>query len=104
MHGREASSQGKDKRDHFNYDLSSSSLYEDGEEIHTLNNSDFADKSSTIGLSLVKDWGFLSFSFVNGKGTYGIPYHAEEEEGHHEEEEAHRIFSTHKSDTYNFIG
>ena len=94
----------QDKRDHFNYDLSSSSLYEDGEEIYTLNNSDFADKSSAIGLSLVKDWGFLSFSFVNDKGTYGIPYHAEEEEEGHHEEEAHRIFSTHKSDTYNFTG
>ena len=93
-----------DKRDHFNYDLPEGSLYEDGSEIYTLNNSDFADKSSTLGISLIKNWGYLSFSFVNDKGTYGIPYHAEEEGEHEEEEEAHRIYSTHKSDTYNFIG
>ena len=69
-----------DKRDYFKYDLSEGSLYEEGSEVHTLNNSDYADKSSTIGLSLIKNWGFFSFSFVNNKGTYGIAYHAEEEE------------------------
>ena len=40
---------------------------------------------------------------MNNKGTYGIAYHAEEEE-EEEEEGEHRIYSTHKSDTYNFIG
>ena len=89
-----------DKRDYFKYDLSEGSLYEEGSEVHTLNNSDYADKSSTIGLSLIKNWGYLSFSFINNKGTYGIAYHAEEEE----EEGEHRIYSAHKSDTYNFIG
>ena len=47
--------------------------------------------------------GYLNFSVLNNKGTYGIPYHAEEEE-EEEEEGEHRIYSTHKSDTYNFIG
>lgn len=92
-----------DKRDYFKYDLSEGSLYEEGSEVHTLNNSDYADKSSTIGLSLIKNWGYLSFSFINNKGTYGIAYHAEEEE-EEEEEGEHRIYSAHKSDTYNFIG
>ncbi len=93
-----------DKRDYFKYDLSEGSLYEEGSEVHTLNNSDYADKSSTIGLSLIKNWGYLSFSFINNKGTYGIAYHAEEEEEEEEEEGEHRIYSAHKSDTYNFIG
>ena len=92
-----------DKRDYFKYDLSEGSLYEEGSEVHTLNNSDYADKSSIIGLSLIKNWGYLSFSFINNKGTYGIAYHAEEEE-EEEEEGEHRIYSAHKSDTYNFIG
>ena len=91
-----------DKRDHFNYDLSNGSLFEDGVEKHTLANSDFADKNLTFGLSSINDWGYLGFSFENIKGTFGIPYHAEEEE--EEEEEEHRIFSTHKTDTYNFKG
>ena len=93
-----------DKRDYFKYDLSEGSLFEEGAEVHTLNNSDYADKSSTIGLSIIKDWGYLSFSFINNKGTYGIAYHAEEEEEEEEEEGEHRIYSAHKSDTYNFIG
>ncbi len=94
-----------DKRDHFNYDMPDGSLFEDGEEKHTLNNSDFADKSTTVGLSLIKNWGYLGLSFENAKGTYGIPYHAEEEEEEEEEEhDTHRIFSTHKSDTYTFKG
>tara|TARA_B100000900_G_scaffold269096_1_gene229751 strand:- start:1278 stop:3293 length:2016 start_codon:yes stop_codon:yes gene_type:complete len=94
-----------DKRDHFNYDLPEGSLFEEGAEKHTLNNSDFADKNTLIGLSLIKDWGFIGFSFENSKGTFGIPYHAEEEEeGEEEEHGAHRIFSTHKSDTYTFKG
>ena len=93
----------QDQKFHFKYDLPEGSLYEDGSEVHTLNNSDLADKSSTIGLSLIKDWGYLNFSVHNNKGTYGIPYHAEEEE-EEEEEGEHRIYSTHKSDTYNFIG
>ena len=92
-----------DKRDYFKYDLSEGSLFEEGTEVHTLNNSDYADKSSTIGLSMIKDWGYFSFSFINNKGTYGIAYHAEEEE-EEEEEGEHRIYSAHKSDTYNFIG
>ena len=92
-----------DKRDYFKYDLSEGSLYEEGSEVHTLNNSDYADKSSTIGLSLIKNWGYMSFSFVKNKGTYGIAYHAEEEE-EEEEEGEHRIYSAHKSDAYNFIG
>ena len=93
-----------DKRDHSNYDMPDGSLFDEGEEKHTLANSDFADKSSTVGLSLIKNWGYLGLSFENAKGTYGIPYHAEEE-GHHEEEEhAARIYSTHKSDTYTFKG
>jgi len=92
-----------DKRDYFKYDLSEGSLFEEGIEVHTLNNSDYADKSSTIGLSVIKDWGYFSFSFINNKGTYGIAYHAEEEE-EEEEEGEHRIYSAHKSDTYNFIG
>ena len=41
---------------------------------------------------------------MNNKGTYGIAYHAEEEEEEEEEEGEHRIYSAHKSDTYNFIG
>ena len=94
-----------DKRDHSNYDLPQGSLFEEGEEKYTLNNSDFADKNTLIGLSLIKNWGFVGFSFENSKGTYGIPYHAEEEEEEEEEEHgAHRIFSTHKSDTYTFKG
>tara|TARA_B100001113_G_scaffold7774_1_gene6348 strand:- start:11564 stop:13546 length:1983 start_codon:yes stop_codon:yes gene_type:complete len=93
-----------DKRDHFKYDLPEGSLYEDGTEVFTLNNSDFADKSSLIGLSLMKSWGYLGFSFENSKGTYGIPYHAEEEEEEEEEEGEHRIYSAHKSDTYTFKG
>tara|TARA_Y100000768_G_scaffold38088_2_gene25016 strand:- start:1504 stop:3504 length:2001 start_codon:yes stop_codon:yes gene_type:complete len=93
-----------DKRDHFNYDLPDGSLFEEGAEKHTLNNSDFADKNTLIGLSLIKSWGFLGFSFENAKGTYGIPYHAEEEEEEEEEHGTHRIFSTHKSDTYTFKG
>ena len=40
---------------------------------------------------------------MNNKGTYGIAYHAEEEE-EEEEEGEHRIYSAHKSDTYNFLG
>ncbi|MEK9793163.1 MAG: TonB-dependent receptor [Gammaproteobacteria bacterium] len=93
-----------DKRDYFKYDLSEGSLFEEGTEVHTLNNSDYADKSSTIVLYMIKDWGYFSFSFINNKGTYGIAYHAEEEEEEEEEEGEHRIYSAHKSDTYNFIG
>ena len=93
-----------DKRDHFNYDLSSGSLYEDGAEKHNLANSDFSDKNTTVGLSMIKDWGYLGFSFENIKGTYGIPYHAEEEEEEEEEEGEHRIFSTHKTDTFSLKG
>jgi len=92
-----------DKRDYFKYDLSEGSLFEEGTEVHTLNNSYYAEKSSTIGLSMITDWGYFSFSFINNKGTYGIAYHAEEEE-EEEEEGEHRIYSAHKSDTYNFIG
>ena len=94
-----------DKRDHFNYDMPQGSLFEEGEEKHTLNNSDFADKSTTVGLSLIKNWGYIGLSFENAKGTYGIPYHAHEEEEEEEEEEHNaRIYSTHKSDTYTFKG
>ena len=50
---------------HFKYDLPEGSLYEDGAEVHTLNNSDLADKSSTIGLSIIKDWGYFNFSVFN---------------------------------------
>lgn len=92
-----------DKRDHFKYDLSEGSLFEDGAEVHTLNNSDFADKNTMIGLSLMKHWGYIGLSFENAKGTYGIPYHAHEEEEEEEEHEA-RIYSTHKSDTYTLKG
>jgi len=88
------------KRDHFNYDMPEGSLYEEGEEKHTLANSDFADKNLTAGLSLIKDWGFIGFSVEDNKGTYGIPYHAEEEE----EEGEHRIYSTHKTDNYKIKG
>lgn len=90
------------KRDHFNYDMPEGSLYEDGAEKHTLANSDFADKNLTAGLSLIKDWGYIGFSFEDNKGTYGIPYHAEEEE--EEEEGEHRIYSTHKTDNYKVKG
>ena len=92
------------KRDHFNYDMPEGSLYEDGAEKHALANSDFADKNLTVGLSLIKDWGFIGFSVEDNKGTYGIPYHAEEEEEEEEEEGEHRIFSTHKTDSYKFKG
>jgi iron complex outermembrane receptor protein len=92
------------KRDHFNYDMPEVSLYEDGAEKHALANSDFADKNLTVGLSLIKDWGFIGFSVEDNKGTYGIPYHAEEEEEEEEEEGEHRIFSTHKTDSYKFKG
>ena len=92
------------KRDHFNYDMPEGSLYEEGEEKHTLANSDFADKNLTAGLSLIKDWGFIGFSVEDNKGTYGIPYHAEEEEEEEEEEGEHRIYSTHKSDNYKIKG
>ena len=93
------------KRDHFNYDMPEGSLYDEGEEKHTLANSDFADKNLTAGLSLMQDWGFIGFSVEDSKGTYGIPYHAEEEE--EEEEEGHgvqRIYSTHKTDNYKIKG
>ena len=93
------------KRDHFNYDMPEGSLYEEGEEKHTLANSDFADKNLTAGISLIKDWGYIGFSVEDNKGTYGIPYHAEEEE--EEEEEGHgvhRIYSTHKTDNYKIKG
>jgi iron complex outermembrane receptor protein len=93
------------KRDHFNYDMPEGSLYEEGEEKHTLANSDFADKNLTAGLSLIKDWGFIGFSVEDNKGTYGIPYHAEEEEEEEEEGNgAHRIYSTHKTDNYKIKG
>ena len=93
------------KRDHFNYDMPEGSLYEEGEEKHTLANSDFADKNLTAGLSLIKDWGFIGFSVEDNKGTYGIPYHAEEEEEEEEEGHgAHRIYSTHKTDNYKIKG
>ena len=92
------------KRDHFNYDMPEGSLYEEGVEKHTLANSDFADKNLTVGLSLIKDWGFIGFSVEDNKGTYGIPYHAEEEEEEEEEEGEHRIYSTHKTDSYKFKG
>ena len=92
------------KRDHFNYDMSEGSLYEEGAEKHTLANSDFADKNLTAGLSLIKDWGFIGFSVEDNKGTYGIPYHAEEEEEEEEEEGEHRIYSTHKTDNYKVKG
>jgi iron complex outermembrane receptor protein len=92
------------KRDHFNYDMPEGSLYEEGAEKHTLANSDFADKNLTVGLSLIKDWGFIGFSVEDNKGTYGIPYHAEEEEEEEEEEGEHRIYSTHKTDSYKFKG
>ena len=92
------------KRDHFNYDMPEGSLYEEGVEKHALANSDFADKNLTVGLSLIKDWGFIGFSVEDNKGTYGIPYHAEEEEEEEEEEGEHRIFSTHKTDSYKFKG
>jgi iron complex outermembrane receptor protein len=93
------------KRDHFNYDMPEGSLYEEGEEKHTLANSDFADKNLTAGISLIKDWGYIGFSVEDNKGTFGIPYHAEEEE--EEEEEGHgehRIYSTHKTDNYKIKG
>ena len=93
------------KRDHFNYDMPEGSLYEEGEEKHTLANSDFADKNLTAGISLIKDWGYIGFSVKDNKGTFGIPYHAEEEE--EEEEEGHgehRIYSTHKTDNYKIKG
>ena len=94
-----------DKRDHSNYDMPDGSLFDEGEEKYTLANSDFADKNTTIGLSLIKNWGYLGLSFENAKGTYGIPYHAHEEEEEEEEEEhVARIYSTHKSDTYTFKG
>jgi len=93
-----------DKRDHLDYDMPDGSLFDEGEVKHTLANSDFADKRSTIGLSLIQNWGYLGLSFENMKGTYGIPYHAEEEGEHEEEEHAARIYSTHKSDTYTFKG
>ena len=92
------------KRDHFNYDMSEGSLFEEGAEKHTLANSDFADKNLTAGLSLIKDWGFIGFSVEDNKGTYGIPYHAEEEEEEEEEEGEHRIYSTHKTDNYKVKG
>ena len=34
----------QDQKFHFKYDLPEGSLYEDGSEVHTLNNSDLADK------------------------------------------------------------
>ncbi len=43
------------KRDYFKYDLSEGSLFEEGTEVHTLNNSDFADKNTIIGLSFLKN-------------------------------------------------
>ena len=93
------------KRDHFNYDMPEGSLYDEGEEKHTLANSDFADKNLTAGLSLMQDWGFIGFSVEDSKGTYGIPYHAEEEEEEEEEGHgAHRIYSTHKTDNYKIKG
>ena len=93
-----------DRRDHANYDLPEGSLFDDGAEKHFLANSDFDDKNATIGLSLIKGWGYVGLLSENAKGTYGIPYHAHEEEEGEEEEEDSRIYSTHKSKTNIFKG
>ena len=91
-----------DRRHHSNYDLTDGSKLEDGAFEASLHNSDFADENHTVGLSMIKDWGFIGFSFEDNKGHYGIPYHAPAPGGGHEEGE--RLYSTHKTDNYRVKG
>ena len=64
----------------------------------TLPNSDVDNKGSSMGLSLVREWGFTGFSYAISQSKFGIPVEHEhhEEEGHdeddgHDEEESERV-------------
>ena len=62
----------------------------DEEEVHheeevpcgTLPNSDVENQGGSLGLSLVRDWGFAGFAYANSRSAFGIPVEHE----HHEEE------------------
>ena len=89
------------RRHHSNYDLADGSKLEDGAFEASLHNSDFADENHTVGLSMIKDWGFIGFSFEDNKGHYGIPFHSPPPGEEHGEE---RLYSTHKTDNYRIKG
>ncbi|MGI9345427.1 MAG: TonB-dependent receptor [Gammaproteobacteria bacterium] len=101
------------------YDIPAGAIlhHEEEEEDHAeeevaadyLANSDFENRAYSAGLSKVFGWGHLGVSYSNSTGTFGLPFHAEEEEhaedGEEEEEHAdERIFSTTNSDTFTFEG
>jgi iron complex outermembrane receptor protein len=89
------------RRHHSNYDLADGSKLEDGAFEASLHNSDFADENHTVGLSMIKDWGFIGFSYEDNKGHYGIPFHSPPPGEAHAEE---RLYSTHKTDNYRIKG
>lgn len=53
----------------------------------TLPNSDVENQGGSLGLSLVRNWGFAGFAYANSSSAFGIPVEHEhhEEEGHDEE-------------------
>ena len=50
---------------------------------------------------MIKDWGFIGFSYEDNKGHYGIPFHSPPPGEAHAEE---RLYSTHKTDNYRIKG
>ena len=72
------------KEIHFeSYDVPLNSIiHEEGPEAETnLKNSDYATFSHKLGTSIVRDWGYFGFSVADIENTYGIAFHAEEEDG-----------------------
>ncbi len=51
----------------------------------TLPNSDVENQGGSLGLSMVRDWGFAGFSYATSQSAFGIPVEHEHHEEHEEE-------------------
>lgn len=59
----------------------------DENECGILPNSDIENRGGSLGLSLVKDWGYAGMSVSSSKAIFGIPVeHVHHEEEHHDDE------------------
>ncbi|MCY3884279.1 MAG: TonB-dependent receptor [Gammaproteobacteria bacterium] len=56
-------------------------------ECGTLPNSDIENQGGSLGLTLVRDWGYAGLSVSSSRAVFGIPVeHAHHEEEHHDDE------------------
>ena len=53
----------------------------------TLPDSDVENQGGSMGISLVRDWGFVGFAFANSRSIFGIPVEHEHHEEHGDDED-----------------